>query len=369
MEPVTELLFEPLPRFVANPRQWLVYDEESFDLFKQHNDGSADCYSRISWINTQGEYELDRVFLDLDAEIDGSITDSEMVTSLHASKSNAEDLLDRVVADVRSIADLLYEESIPAVGIYTGKGVHIHALYEPRVDPKEELRSQTNWILDQADVDTFDRQVHGDTKRLCRVPNCRRYDSRLDKPTDLFTVPLERREMRDITAGELAEWSKQPRSIELPGESRPPLLTHPDYQVDDRAEQSVDVESKSVGTYNGSYVDKDVEKWIQSILKLPCLAERIVTRNPSHHVRLGAGIVLLNQGLTINEIVDVFRQLNWADWSAEVTRKQLKSIKREGYSEMSCAKLQSKGLCLWSPNERGEECDHYGFRGGQLTYK
>lgn len=369
MQPITELLFKPLPRFVANPNQWIVFDEASFDLFKEHNNGSADCYSRISWLNSDGKYELDRVFLDLDAEMDSEITDSELVTSLHASDEYAEDLLGGVVDDVRSIADLLYEESIPAVGIYTGKGVHIHAFYEPRVNPKEELRSQTNWILDAADVDTFDRQVHGDTKRLCRVPNCRRYDDRLEKPTDLFTVPLERREMRDITASELVEWSKQPRSIELPGESRPPLLTHPDHQMDENAEQSVDVESRETGTYAGAHIDDDVEKWIKSVMKLPCLAERIVTRNPAHKVRMGAAIVLLNQGMSVNEIVDTFRLLNWADWSAEVTRKQVKSIKREGYSEMSCAKIQSHGLCLWSPNEREDECEHYGFRGGELNYK
>jgi len=368
MQKVTELLFTPLPRYVANPSQWLVYDEKSFDLFKQANEGSANCYSRISWVGSEGNWWLDRVFLDLDSEVEIEMTDAEMVTKLRANKQFAEDVLGSVVDDARRIARVLRAESIPAVGVYTGKGLHVHMLYEPRKNPQVELQSQTDWIVDQAEIETIDRQVTGDVKRLCRVPNCRRYDERLEKPLDLWTVPFERRELRDLTVQELVTRSESPRSIELPADSRPPYLTHPDYQPDERAAQTVQAEAVDMPAPALPSGNEKVQEWVQDIVRIPCLQELVVRANPPHKIRMALAIELLNAGLTVDEIVQTCSQLGWADWDPQVTRKQVRQIRDTGYDSFSCAQIQSDGHCLWSHDERADECDDYGFPGGVRQY-
>lgn len=368
MDAITELLFSPLPRYVANPSQWLVYDEPSFDMFKEANEGSANCYSRISWVEPDGEWWLDRVLLDLDSEMDIEMTDAEMITELRANQQFAEELLGSVVDDARAIARLLAAESIPAVGVYTGKGIHIHILYERRKNPQVELQSQTDWIIDQADVQTADRQVTGDVKRLCRVPNCRRYDERLERPLDLWTVPVERRELRDITAQELVAYSESPRQIELPADSRPPYLTHPDYQPDENAAQTVRAEAVDMPAPALPDGNEEVQEWVQDIVRIPCLQELVVSANPPHKIRMALAIELLNVGLTVDEIVQTCSQLGWADWDPKVTRKQVKQIRDTGYDSFSCAQIQADGHCLWSYEERAEECDDYGYPGGIQTY-
>lgn len=364
MDPVQRLLFGEFPRFVGNPSQFPVFDESSFDVFLNKNEGENDCYSRISWMSRTRDWLCDRIFLDLDGNVSrNGLTDTEIVSLLQTDRSFRQSVLGDVVDDVRAIAELGFEESLPMVGVYTGKGVHIHLLCEPRKWPKRELESNQLWVDDVCGLSTFDRNVLGDVKRLSRVPNCRRYDEKLGDATSLYTVPLSRREMRNITAKELIEWSESPRTVEDPGESRLPLFVRDDYVVSDDAED-VSVEAVEMGKRTIDSLDEKLELWLENVLQLPCMYKRITTRNPAHPVRFNCAVMMFNVGMTVDDIVEVYSRLGWADFDANVTRRFAQQIKERGYADMSCAAIQAEGLCMYQQGKREEQCETFGYPGG-----
>lgn len=362
MDEIQYELFGSFPRFVGHPEQYAVFDEGTFDLFLEHNEGQNNCYSRISRYGRDGSIMLDRVFLDLDGDgKTGGMTDTELVGQLRRDPSFRQSVLGEVVKDVQNVAELCHEESIPVIGVYTGKGVHLHILFEERRDPQEAYSSRQRWFVEECDLETFDEQVNGDMKRLSRVPNCRRYDDKLDTPTDLYTVPLSKQEMLNLTVDDLVTFSESPRQISVPGESRPPFLKAPEYE----GKSHVDVEVEQRETGEIAETSEKLEAWLKDVLQLPCLYERMVTKNPAHYVRLNSAVLMFNVGMSVSEVTSVFSQLGWHDFDKKTTRKHLSQIKRRGYVSMSCAKLQSKGLCVFSQGEREEKCPHYGYKGGE----
>lgn len=369
MDTAQSVLFDQFPRLVGNPNQFPVFDEGSFDEFLGANEGESNCYSRISWLSNTGEWLLDKVFFDLDGHVpESALTDVELVTKLQNDRDFRQDLLGEVVDDVRSVASLAVEESLPLVGVYTGKGVHLHVLTEPRRSPGRELRTNQLWISDVCDLDTFDHQVLGDIKRLCRVPNCRRYDTKVSTDTELFTIPLNRRELKDITAYELMKWSLTPKDIEEPGESRPPLFVREDYLPDGPSKKEFNVEPVDVGEKAIDELDEKMEEWLKDVLQLPCMYERIMTRNPAHPIRFNAAVMMFNVGMTPEDVVEVFSRLGWHDFDPQVTRTFANQIYEQGYADMSCATLQSKQLCLYEQGERSSECEAFGYKGGLQEY-
>ena len=364
MDAVQESLFGKFPRFVGNPNQFCVFDRASFDLFVDANNGSADCYSRISWIGQDGSLMLDKVFLDLDGNVpDSSFTDFELVEKLRSDASFRETVLGDVVDDVRSVVELASDESIPLIGVYTGKGVHLHLFFEPRRYPKKELVSQQSWIVDECNLKTFDQQVLGDVKRLCRVPNCLRYDSVLGRDTGLYTVPFTSNELGSITAEKLVRQSDSPRTIEMPGESRPPF-----FEKNTSSEiTSEEMEIREVGQTVS--VPDNLDAWLEDVVQMPCVYERLMSRNPAHYVRMQGAILLFNAGLSVEDVTMVYSQLNWADFDRKVTKKQLKHIYRKGYSSFSCGTMQEKGLCVYEQGTRESNCDVFGYSGGDMFWR
>lgn len=362
---VQDLLFGRFPRMVGNPEQFPVFDGGNFDEFVKANNGEANCYSRISWLSNTGDWMCDRVFLDLDGHVsENGLTDVELVSKLRSEDGFAEQVLSDVVDDVRSIADLAFEESFPVVGVYTGKGVHIHLLTEPRRFPSDELRTNQKWIDDVCSLKTADRQVFGDVKRLSRVPNCRRYDPKVGTSTDLFTVPLSRQEMRELTVDNLISWSKSPRQIEKPGGSRPPLFVRDEYLETYDSDDVVSAEPVEIGEDSYDELNSKMEEWLKDVLQLPCLYQRITTKNPAHPIRFNCAIMMFNVGMTPDDVVEIYGRLGWHDFDPSVTRKFAKQIYNRGYADMSCATIQSKGLCVFSQEDRQEECEAFGYPGG-----
>jgi len=368
MDDSQKLLFGEFPRLVGSPEQFPVFDEGSFDAFVEHSEGEANCYSRISWLANTGDWLLDRVFLDLDGHVSEPLTDTEVVGKLRRDEEFRQSVLGDVVTDVRTIAEFAREQSFPVVGVYTGKGVHVHLLTEPRRNPEQELRTNQKWLVDECELETFDRQVLGDVKRLSRVPNCRRYDPKVSDSTSLFTVPLSLEEMSGITAKELVEWSKSPRQIEEPGESRPPLFTREEYLESYDPTDVRSVEPVDVGEQSYDELTEQIEEWLKEVLQLPCMYERIVTRNPAHPVRFNVAIMLFNVGMTPEDVVEVYSRLGWHDYDPSITRQFAKQIYESGYADMSCASIQEKGLCVFQRDERSDECDAFGYPGGQQEW-
>lgn len=369
MDDTQAFLFGRWPRLVGYPEQYPVFDEGSFDKFLEAQEGDANCYSRISWLSNTGDWLLDRVFLDLDGHVsEKGLTDVELVSKLRSDREFRQSVLGDVVDDVRQVAELCREVSFPLIGVYTGKGVHLHILTEERLSPKQELKTNQLWIEDEAGLKTVDRQVVGDIKRLSRVPNCRRYDEKVGTATDLYTVPLSLQEMDDITAKELVEWSNSPRQVEEPAESRPPMFTREEYLPDGPEKSELDVEPVEIGEDAMDGLTEKMELWLKDVLQLPCLYKRITTRNPAHPVRFNAAIMMFNVGMTPEDVVEVYSRLGWDDFDPKITRKFAEQIYDRGYADMSCASLQSKGLCVYERGEREEECDAFGYEGGRNDY-
>ena len=369
MDAAQEVLFGRFPRMVGNPEQFPVLDGGSFDAFVEANNGDANCYSRISWLANTGDWMTDRVFLDLDGHVsENGLTQIEFVSKLRSDSVFAEEVLGDVVEDVRKIAELAFEESVPLVGVYTGKGVHIHWLTEERRFPPDALKSNQKWLTDVCSLKTVDRQVFGDVKRLSRVPNCKRYDEKVGSATDLFTIPLSRSAMRDLTVDELLDWSASPRSFDKPGGSRPPLFVRDDYLVSHEPDDVVMEEPVEIGERGYDELDEKIELWLEDVLQLPCMYERITTKNPAHPVRMNCAVMMFNVGMTPEDVVEVFGRLGWHDFDPSVTRKFAKQIYRQGYADMSCATIQSKGLCVYDRHDRQDECDAFGYPGGNQDW-
>lgn len=365
MDQAQRLLFNSWPRLVGYPEQYPVFDEGTFDAFLEAQEGNANCYSRISWLSNTGEWLLNRIFLDLDGNVPlNGVTDVELVQKLRSDSSFRQEVLGDVVEDVRTVARVCREVSFPLIGVYTGKGVHLHVMTEQRVSPERELRTNQLWLEDECSLQTFDRQVLGDIKRLSRVPNCRRYDERVSTSTDLYAIPLSRNELENITADELVSWSTNPRQIEEPGESPPPLFVRDDYLPDAEKECVHDVEPVEIGEDGIDELTEKMEMWLEDVLQLPCLYERITTRNPAHPIRFNCAIMMFNVGMKPEDVVEIYSRLGWDDFDESITRRFAQQIYERGYADMSCATLQSKGLCVYERGEREDSCHAFGYSGG-----
>lgn len=367
MDAIQSTLFGEFPRFVGNPRQFPAFNEDAFDVFLAESEGSHNCYARIGWMGRTGDTFTDSLFFDFDADVSVDVTDTELIADMRSSARRREEVLDAVVADVRSLAQFAKEQSIPTIGVYTGKGVHVHLLTEPRANAQRELLSNQRWLEDVCDLDTLDPKVVGDTKRLCRVPNCRRYDETLESTIDLYTVPLSRPELCDLSSVDLLEWSRSPRTIDPPGGSRLPLFARDEYVIDSTREAG-SVEAVSIGEQTYDDLTEDMEAWLRSVLQLPCMYERVMTRNPDHLVRFNAAVMMFNVGLTPEDVVEVYGRLGWHDYDAEKTRRFATQIYESGYSDVSCARMQEEGLCVYARGEREGSCEAYGYPGGRMDW-
>lgn len=363
MQTARKVLCTPFPRFVGNPKQWLAHDGGSFDSFLSHNEGEFNCYSRISWLGRSGQDVLDRVFLDLDGEAPDAMTETGLVSNLRSDREFAQSVLGEVVEDARAVAELAFEESIPMIGVYTGKGIHLHLLYESRTEPQEQLLSNQQWVVDHCDVATYDPQVNGDTRRLCRVPNCRRFDPQANCATELWTVPFSRTELRQLTVDMLVTESQSPRDIPEPAESRPPFLRRRGYGHNASVEQA-EVDQQPVGDWAEQELDEQMEQLIRSLVRMPCLHDRMMTSNPSHTVRTQAAVFLFNAGLGVTDVKEMYRRLGWHDFDPEVTEYQLKRIRKRRIESVSCQTMIDKGLCVFQSDNRSE-CAEHNYPGGE----
>lgn len=79
----------------------------------------------------------------------------------------------------------------------------------------------------------------------------------------------------------------------------------------------------------------------------PCMRKAILgqsgdlTGETGHHVRLAVASELLNNGYTIAEAHEFFKQ--FPNYDREITQRKLEEVKREGHKPWSCSKIKSKG--------------------------
>jgi len=377
--PVNRELFGKYPRHVGlvgpergeHRDQFLAFDRACFDLFLDANYGENNLYTRISHIGDAGGSILDKVFLDLDVDKPDTDRDtdwaSEIIPEMRDDRMVADDVLGDVVEDARRAARYIQEREWPALAIFSGLGIHIHILTEPRVQPDRELRTMTRMIEDEASLQTLDEKGarQGDYNRLCRIANCPRVASD-GYPLSLYTIPLTVQELVDITPDDLLKMAEEPRQVPLPSGDRPKMEIFEDYEPDTEA-GVVDVDTAEVGEVSPSEYGEQFETFVKDVLKMPCMYERLMTRNPDHDVRLNCAALMFNSGMGVDGVQDVFRKLGWFDYDPEITRDKLEHIYDNRYRTMSCQTIQEKGLCVYEKGER-EECPTFGWRGGQCSW-
>jgi len=235
------------------------------------------------------------------------------------------------------------------------------------VQPDRELRTMTRMIEDEASLQTLDEKGarQGDYNRLCRIANCPRVASD-GYPLSLYTIPLTVQELVDITPDDLLKMAEEPRQVPLPSGDRPKMEIFEDYEPDTEA-GVVDVDTAEVGEVSPSEYGEQFETFVRDVLKMPCMYERLMTRNPDHDVRLNCAALMFNSGMGVDGVQDVFRKLGWFDYDPEITRDKLEHIYDNRYRTMSCQTIQEKGLCVYEKGER-EDCETFGWKGGQASW-
>jgi len=327
-------------------------------------------YTRISYIGDEGGSILDEVFLDLDVDKPDDVEDyaAETIPEMRTDRMVADEVLGDVVEDARKAASYLEDQQWPAIGVFSGMGIHIHALTEPEVQPDRELKTMVKQIEDHANLKTLDEKGarQGDYNRLCRIANCPRI-AKDGHQLGLYTIPLTVEELKDITPEELLKWSTEPRQIQTPRGDRPQMEIIEEYETKSDS-GVVDTEVREVGDVDNEAFDGQFEAFLKDALKMPCMYERLMTRNPDNDVRLNCATLLFNCGLKVKDVAEIYKRLGWFDYDADITREKLEHIYSKGYRTMSCQSVQEKGLCVKERDER-KDCEHFGWKGGQCNWQ
>ncbi|UBF23082.1 DNA primase [Haloarcula virus HCTV-16] len=381
MKPVQKLLFGKFPRRFGNPVQWPVHSESEMDVAIDECEGERNLYSTISYFDlTEGGGVIsDKIAFDLDSPFKDAAfpdldRDDEKIHAMRQDRDLAEEVLGEVVSDARLVAEYAQSQEIPLVGVFSGFGIHLHLLYQDQLNASRHLATTVRKVIDEYDLETADVQIIGDVQRILRIPNVRRVYVDADRgesitsdthtmPCNLYTVPLTRREIRNLTVDELLDWSTSTRDIPIPGENERPQMKVYDEYLEERAtargkvETEIDVEE---------YDRQGLLNMLKDLLQMPCMYERIVQPNPHHMVRFNSAVLLFNAGFSREEIETIFMKLGWRDADRRKTRKFLKQIERRGYSDMSCRTIQGLGLC--QREDDPESCETYGWSGGEAEW-
>lgn len=357
-------LFGDFPRRVGVPRQWWVYAEEQFDMFYESVCGNRNAYATVSWFDRKLRPVSDKVAIDFDSPVKEPDWGWREAKRLQNDSEFRAEVLGDVCDDINDLANVLLNHNRAALGVFTGFGVHVHILYEPRTEPATAMDSTAKKVIDDVGLETVDRAPVGDAQRLMRVPNAQRIED--GEQTGIWTVPLTRPEMESVTPDRLLELAQEPRRGVTCEESatRPEMEVHNEY-VRNMAAIPKDPRPTTVDFDD---VDDEVLKGVlKDLLKMPCMYERIIQPEPSHTVRRNAAVLLFNSGLGVDDVFELFRQLGWQDWDPEVTRKQLRHLYSSGYSDMNCETLQREGLCV--RREDPTQCSCFGWSGGKCEWR
>lgn len=367
-------LFGDFPRSVGTPLQHMVHSWGEFELFCERIVGKRNAYSSLSWY--PGRALCDKVSFDLDSPMKSAAFPSEMrddrrIDWMRADPEQAEAVLGSVCYDARKIAERAISEDIPVLAVFYGFGLHVHLLHEPTAEPKAKIDSTVSKWTEELNLETSDSATQKDQEaRIMRIPNMKRvHDPSAGQgpientvPCDLWTVPLRRRELAEVTPGDLMDLSLYPRpSIRAESGVRPTMEFHEEY-YDVNPKSEIQEESREVGM---STVDDEGLDWLlRELLQMPCMAERIQQRNPEHMVRQNSAVLLFNAGMTPEEVVDLFSRIGWVDWNRSKTEYFVNYAWRRRYSDMSCESIQRQGLCV----REDDECNCRGWKGGKNDY-
>jgi hypothetical protein len=383
MDTAQQIIFgeSGFPRTVAKGSggdfsQFFVHSEGEFDLFFDHNRPDQNLYSSICRFRSDMRHITGDVAFDFDAPLKDSVfdtnSDREKVERMREDEELAEKVLGQVWKDTQSLVRFCKTHSMPVVSVFSGLGVHCHVLHQEETEPVKKKISTSNWIVDECDLSTHDRQIIPDTRRVLRIPNSQRIDN--EKSTGVWCIPITEDEVLNNSIHDLLERCASPK--EMPyheryrSENRPEMELKEGYEDPDVEEaRSVELEPRSV-----DQEISDLTEWIiRNTIPLPCVAERVLSANPHHMVRFNAAVFLLQGGYKPSEVIEILGNIGWVDYDKGITTKMVKSIYNNRYSEMPCNKLYSLGLCVYSEeideySNDESDCETYKYTSGEALY-
>lgn len=344
--------------------QFPVFGRTSFEMFLSANYAERNMYTRVSHIGETGRSVVDKVFLDLDVDKPDDVSEAELFDRMLDDRMVADDVLGEAIADTRAAARWIRDRGWPVIGVFSGLGMHIHVLTKPRVEPKEELKTMAKKIEAEAGLSTLDSKGtrEGDYNRLCRLANYPRIGEQ-GEMVGIYTIPLTLDELCEVEAIKLLELARTPRSITLPKKHRPEMRVYEEYNGREGAERG---EVEPVGEIGE--VGDEIQALLESTIQMPCMVERIQSRNPDHRVRYNCAVLMFNAGMTVDQVQSIFSRLGWVDYDPKETRKQLKSIWYGDTGTIGCFTLQERDLCLPEYDDPQAECGTYGYDGGQRSW-
>lgn len=377
MDQAQELLFGEFPRRVGTPSQHWVHNAAQFDIFVDSVNHRRNAYCTVTWTDFAEGPVSDKVLFDFDgnkAALPDDAADDERVSIMRNDPEVAAEVLGEACDEARKLARASLDDGIPVVGVFSGFGIHVHQLYQPTEDPKVPMTTCAAKYIDELDLQTADWAVVGDVERICRIPNVERVTAEIGEFNDvhdghrtgLYTVPLNADELLNVTPGALLNLSTEPRvPDELCPENRPQMPIWEDYREKTNAGEA-DRPQRPVDSRTVDVEEDGLRDLLEELVQMPCMVERLLQPNPEHHVRMNSAVIMFNAGLNPQQVENIYAGLGWVDFDRQTTRKHLKSIYENGYSDMGCQTLREKRLCVRSDDP--ESCETFGWSGGSKEW-
>lgn len=377
MDTATQILCNGFPRTVASGdseglKQTFVHSENEADLFFNANRNSKNIYMNISRFREDMRLVVHDFPFDFDSPMKDSafsenLTDKQKINQMREDEDLAEEVLGEVWKDVQKLTKYAWKQNIPIISVFSGLGVHSHLLYKEEIEPTEQKITTSQYIIDELDLKTYDRMIITDIKRVLRVPNSKRFDSGQD--CDVFCIPMTELEVINNSLHDMLERCKEPKDIEMHSrylqKNRPQMQVYEDVDVNEKTAGSIPVQNQKV--------PDNVEYIIDTCIHLPCIRKRFKSKNPHHMVRFNGVVMLYQSGFTPPEVREIIKKIGWMDYDENITNKMTKQIWNRRYSESSCSKLQSLGLCVYGPefedmSNDPSDCETYKYFSGKAMY-
>jgi hypothetical protein len=382
MDTAQEIIFgeSGFPRTVAHAsnghlQQHFIHSKSAFDMFFEHNRPDKNLYSSICRFRSDMRPVNCSIPWDFDSPMKDSVfddeTDREKVELMRTDEELADKILGEVWGDAQSLVKRCKRDNIPAVTVFSGLGVHVHMLYKDRVNPVEEKVSTSNYYIDECDLNTYDRQIITDTRRILRIPNSQRVDDGVS--AGVWCIPITEDEVLNNTIHDLLERCASPKDIPFHDryrkENRPEMETKQGYEDVDGNTTGTEPLRNSVTTE----LNSGMKEIIKDCIAMPCIKERFFTQNPHHMVRFNGVAFLYQAGFHPEEVREIIRNIGWIDYDEEITYKMTEQIWNRRYSEMKCESIKSLGLCVFGEmfnnySNNPEDCETYKYTSGEALY-
>jgi len=237
--------------------------------------------------------------------------------------------------DMKMLDAELHEQGVEHFVVFSGKkGFHVYVSLEPVLVNPQNMSSVVssvlqaqNGIVAKLELESADPHVHGDLRRLTRIPGTYRYDTnsfcyvatntQIEESVsfiDFLTTNVE--DIDDFVApcGAGSKVSLGKLVNEYEG-----------YAFEIEETRSVEISNVALEQKQVAMLDFEEKTSREAVLRFfgrvmpKTLVKRISALNPDHQARVSATAFLLEAGLTEHEIVELFSYLRWLDFKQEIT--------------------------------------------------